>query len=260
MARNRSALAGLLAGLALLGAVPRIVFADGEIGYGTQWSNQTAPEAKYQEFVDVPNGAYLESFALREMRGRNLLTFYGSGMMRNDEAVAGSLWNGAKFRVDLSYQQVPHNLSSIARSPFSEIAPGVMVVPDTLQTINQANAAGYIARMRDVLAASPTLALGFRTDITKARIRNRPARGWQIELQGTRRLRSGRKAYGGAWSPGNGVEIWEPINQRMMDGEARASYTKDRATLMATGGVSQFTNYVNTLTWDNPAKLTGTQT
>jgi len=257
MARTRIAFATLLAGLALLSTLPRAGHADGQVTYGTQWWNQTAPEAKYQEFTDVPNGALLESFALREFRDRNLLTFYGSGVLRNDEAIAGSWWNGAKLRIDVGYRQVPHNLSEIAHSPFSEVSPGLEVVSDSLQARNQANAAGYIARMTDALAASPSMSLGFRTDITKARMRARPARGWQFDLQGSRRLRSGRKPFGGAFSPGNGVEIWEPIAQRMLDGEARASYQKDRATLMASAGVSQFTNDVDALTWDNPARLTG---
>jgi MtrB/PioB family decaheme-associated outer membrane protein len=259
MARTRIAFAALLAGLALLGAVPRTGYADGQVTYGTQWLDLTAPEAKYQEFTEVPNGLFLQSFEIREMRKRNLLTFYGSGLLQNDEAIAGSWWNGAKLRVDVGYRQVPHNLSLIARSPFSEIAPGVLVVSDSLQARNQANSAGYVARMTDELNASPRLGLGFRTDITKARVRGRPAKGWQFDLTGSRRLRSGRKPFGGAFSPGNGVELWEPIAQRILDGEARASYEKNRATFMAAAGVSQFTNNVDALTWDNPAKLTGSQ-
>ena len=72
-------------------------------------------------------------------------------------------------------------------------------------------------------------------------------------------MRSGRKPYGGAFSPGNGVEIWEPIAQRILDGEGRATYTKAKASAYVSAGVSEFHNEVDALTFDNPATLTGVQ-
>jgi len=259
MLRTVAALFVLLIAIVLGAPAPASGATEGSVTFGTQWWDQTAKEAKFQEFSEEPRGAFLEEYAVRAWRDRNLLVFYGDHALRHDQSNALTWWNGARLRLDLGYQEVPHNLSFIARSPFSEIAPGLEVVSDSLQAANQANAAGYPARLRDALNASPRLNLGFRTDITRARARARPARGWQFELNGSRRLRSGRKAFGGAFSPGNGVEIWEPIAQRILDGTARASYTKEKATVQATAEVSEFTNEVNTLTFDNPARLTGAQ-
>ena len=36
-----------------------------------QWFDQTVPEAKFQEFREVPRGGFLESFLAREWSGRN---------------------------------------------------------------------------------------------------------------------------------------------------------------------------------------------
>ena len=259
MLRTILALLGLLVAIVLGAPAPASGASDGSVTFGTQWWDQTAREAKFQEFSEEPRGAFLEQYALRAWRDRNLVLFYGDHSLRHDQSNSLTWWNGAKLRVDLGYQEIPHNLSLIARSPFSEVSPGREVVPDSLQAANQANPAGYVARLKDALAVSPRLNLGFRTDITRARLRARPARDWQFELKGSRRMRSGRKAYGGGFSPGNGVEIWEPIAQRILDGEARATYQKERATLLATAGVSEFHNEVNSLTFDNPARLTGAQ-
>ncbi len=256
MVRTLVALSVLLVAIVLGDPAPAAENADGSVTFGTQWWNQTAPEAKFQEFNQVPRGAFMDSYALRTWRDRNLLLFYGQHAFRTDQSNTLNWWHGAKLRIDVGYREIPHNLSFIVHSPFTEIAPGVEVVPDSLQAQNEANAAGYVARMRSALAASPRLNMGFRTDLTKARVRARPARSWQFDLQGSRRLRSGRKPWGGGFSPGNGVEVWEPISQRMLDGEARASYQKNRMTLMAAAGVSEFTNNVDTLTFDNPARLT----
>ncbi len=257
MIRTLVALLGLLIAIVLGAPAPAAGGTDGSATFGTEWWTQTAPEAKYQEFNEVPRGAYLDSYDLRTWRDRNLLLFYGQHALRTDQSSALSWWNGAKLRVDVGYRQIPHNLSSIVHSPFSEIAPGVEVVPDSMQAQDQANAAGYVARLRSALAASPRSSMGFRTDLTKARVRARAARGLQFELQGSRRMRSGRKPWGGGFSPGSGVEVWEPISQRMLDGEARANYQRSRLSLMAIAGVSEFTNNVDTLTFDNPALLTG---
>jgi MtrB/PioB family decaheme-associated outer membrane protein len=259
MVRTILALLGLLVAIVLGAPAPASGASDGSVTFGTQWWDQTAREAKFQEFSEEPRGAFLEQYALRAWRDRNLVLFYGDHSLRHDQSNSLTWWNGAKLRVDLGYQEIPHNLSLVAHSPFSEVSPGRELVPDSLQAANQANPAGYVARLRDALAVSPRLNLGFRTDITRARLRARPARDWQFELKGSRRMRSGRKAYGGGFSPGNGVEIWEPIAQRILDGEARATYQKERATLIATAGVSEFHNEVNSLTFDNPARLTGAQ-
>ena len=175
MVRTLLALLGLLAAIVLGAPAPALAATtDGSVTFGTQWWDQTAKEAKFQEFSEEPRGAFLEEYALRVLRDRNLLLFYGDHALRHDQTNALTWWNGAKMRLDLSYQEVPHNLSFIARSPFSEVSPGVLLVPDSLQAGNQAVPANYPARMRDALNASPRIGLGFRTDITRARLHARP--------------------------------------------------------------------------------------
>jgi MtrB/PioB family decaheme-associated outer membrane protein len=259
MVRTFVVLMGLAAAIGLSIPAPASGATEGSFTLGAQWWDQTAREAKFQEFSVQPRGAFLEDYALRTWKDRNLLLFYGDHGLRHDQSNSLTWWNGARVRVDLGYQEVPHNISFIARSPFSEVAPGVERIADSLQAANQANAAGYVARLRDALNAAPRLNMGFRTDITRARVKARPVRAWQFELTGNRRMRSGRKPFGMAFSPGNGIELWEPIAQRILEGQARASYTRERGTVVATGNVSDFHNEVDALTFDNPARLTGTQ-
>jgi MtrB/PioB family decaheme-associated outer membrane protein len=262
MVRTLLALLGLLAAIVLGAPAPASASdatTDGSVTFGTQWWDQTAKEAKFQEFSEEPRGAFLDKYAVRTLRDRNLLLFYGDHALRHDQSNSLTWWNGAKVRLDLGYQEIPHNLSFITKSPFSEVAPGVLLLPDSLQAGNQAIPANYPARMRDALNSAPRIGMGFRTDITRARLRARPQRDLQFEIKGSRRMRSGRKPYGGGWSPGSGVEIWEPIAQRILDGEGRATYLKNRAAVTASAGVSEFHNEVNELIFDNPATLTGAQ-
>ena len=259
MVRTFVALLGLTAAIVLGAPAPSSGATDGSATFGTQWWDQTAKEAKFQEFNVEPRGAFLEQYALRSYRDKNLLLFYGDHSLQHDQSNSLTWWHGAKLRIDAGYQEIPHNLSYITRSPFVEVTPGVLLVPDSLQAANQANTASYPSRMRDALKSAAIIPMGFRTDITRARIKARPVRDWQFELKGSRRMRAGRKPYGGGWSPGSGVEVWEPIAQRILDGEGRATYMKNRAAVTASAGVSEFHNEVNALTFDNPATLTGAQ-
>ena len=68
-----------LAGIAALGLlVPPSHAFDGGFTAGSQWWYQSARDAKFEEFRDVPRGEFLESFALHDSLGRNDLALWGA--------------------------------------------------------------------------------------------------------------------------------------------------------------------------------------
>lgn len=261
MVRTCIALAALFVAIVLGAAAPALGETHGSATGGTQWWDQTAPEAKFQEFREVPRGTFLESFVLRSFRDRNLLEFYGANALRRDQTNTLTWWNGARLRLDLEYTQIPHNLSFISRSPYTQVGLGTLLLPDSLQRSNEQTPASYASRMKDLLDNAPRVGLGFRTDLSRGRLRGRPARGWQLELTGARREKSGRKPYGGSFGFNSAVEIIEPISQRSVDADARASYERalkggSAFKLEARAGLSAFDNNVDAIVWDNPKRLT----
>ena len=92
------------------------VHAGGEATFGGQWWDQTAPEAKYQEFRVVPRGGFLEDYVLREWSGRNAVTFFGANALRDDQTAGLSWSNGTRWRADLGLTQIPHLFSQTALS------------------------------------------------------------------------------------------------------------------------------------------------
>jgi MtrB/PioB family decaheme-associated outer membrane protein len=232
--------------------------ADGHFTLGSQWWTQTVPEAKYQEFRQVPRGAFLESFFVTDTAYRSRFTLYGANLIQRNQSAGLMAARGVRLRADLTYRQIPHLFSDITRTPYTQIAPGVFLLPDSLQSMNQKarNDSAYQRNMTDLLNTAPRVPLGFRTDISEARLRGRPAMGVQFELRGSRRLRAGSKAYGASLGFNNAIELLEPIDQRMLDVDAIANFTRDRLTLRAVAGLSAFDNRVNALRWDNPKRLT----
>ena len=229
--------------------------ADGQVTFGSLYWNQTEPEAKYQEFSDLPRGAYLESFLYRDNLGKGRMTFWGSHALRDDQAI-GFSYKAARWRADVDYTQTPHNFSFVTRTGYTLLDPAHQVLPDSLQRANQENAAAYVSTMTDFLKTASQINLGFRTDNLAARFKTRPAQGFIFELKGVRKNRSGNKPYGGSLGFSNVIETIEPIRQSMADGSGTLSYSKKRVSVEGMVGYSAFENDFDALEWDNPRRYT----
>jgi MtrB/PioB family decaheme-associated outer membrane protein len=232
--------------------------ADGNVTFGGQWWSQSANEAKYQEFRYVPLGGLVESYLLQEWGGRTGFALWGANGLQKDQANRFTLTNGVRWRADLGYTQIPHDFSNISRWGWTQVSPGRFTVPDALQSANQTTPANFATAMQDFTNSAPNIGLDFNSHLSTARLRARPARGWQFEARGGIRNRSGLKPYGMEFgSPGTGpVENPEPIDQRMVDADVIANYQRKDVRLQASGGVSVFDNAVSTLLVDNPRRVT----
>jgi MtrB/PioB family decaheme-associated outer membrane protein len=242
---------------AILVAWPRpAASADGEVMFGSQWWTQSAIDAKYREFRDVPQGAVIPSFLLGDTLSRSILYLRGVNASQQDQSTQAGWIQGARMRLDLGYAQIPHNFSYTTRTPYVQTSPGMFLLPDTLQRTNQENPSAYPNTMTDLLGNSPQFHLGFRTDVANGRLAMRPTSGWQVEVTGSQRNRSGTKAWGAPFGFNSAIELVEPIQQRMTDGDITASYSRPRLRFQLGGGLSGFDNQVSTLFWDNPKRLT----
>jgi len=257
--RARAASVALLEALAA--ASPARADVDGFFTAGTMWWAQSANEATFQEFREVPQGAFVEGFLFRQWNGPLFLGISGENAIREDQRYDGTFAKGAKVRIDAGYQQIPHLFSQVARIGYYEAQPGVFVLPDTLQIRNQRTPAQYNANMNDYLNQSADDArLKFGTNIVTGRLRARPQQGWQFDVKAERRERNGRKAYGGTFGFSNAVEMVEPIDERMLDVDGLANWSGKNMNVRAGVGVSSFDNRVSTLVWDNPRQFTDSPT
>jgi MtrB/PioB family decaheme-associated outer membrane protein len=245
-------------GLAVPGV--RDASASGEVTFGAQNWWQSVNEAKYQEFREVPNGAYVESFLVRGAIGRTTVTGFGSDLFLRNQVLGGSIDRGIKWPVDGQYTQLPHLFSQIARSPFTNAGNGFFLLPDSLQKQNQDNPAGYIARMNSELAVAPQIPLSHRTDLAEARVRFRPSVPWRLQMKAERRQRTGSKAYALSFGFNNTNEVVEPIDQDIVDVSGTANYTRGKLGVQVLGGFSKFDNFNDALTVDNSRRATDSPT
>jgi MtrB/PioB family decaheme-associated outer membrane protein len=245
----------ILAAGTLLVAWSASALADGYVTGGTQWWHQTQEEAKYQEFREVPQGLFIESFLYRNPLLGGHVRAWGSNLLRSDEYIAGD-YHKPRWTAEVSYRETPHNFSFVSSTGYAFVEPGIQTLPDALQSAVQTGPdPSDVAILTDYLNNARPLDLGIRTDALGARLKGRPGQGFKFEISGSRRNRSGYKAYGGSFGFSNVVETAEPINQSMAQGEARLTYTKKKLTMEGLFGLSAFDNHEGTLTFDNPNRL-----
>src|SRR5512143_2669386 len=104
----RLALAMSVACAVALCAPARPVKAEGSILFGNQWWIQNNPEAKFQEFRDVPRGPFLQSPDLEKRVGKDMYTITAVNGFQHDQGWRGQWASGARFNARLSYIGTPH--------------------------------------------------------------------------------------------------------------------------------------------------------
>src|ERR1051326_6134173 len=218
MATLRNAVRTALACIMLASvSIPRASAGDaGEVAFGSQWWTQSVKDAKYQQFLEQPQGGFLETFVMRQWSGRNQFALQGTNGLQSNQSSRAVWTNGVRLRLDLGYQQIPHLFSQTGRWAWVQAAPGVFTTPDTLQARNQAITGSYTQRMQDFLIRPPAVGLAFNTDIRTARARLRPARGWRFEARASDRTRDGLKPYAMSSGFSTPLENPEPIDQQML--------------------------------------------
>ncbi len=242
----------------LLAASQVCAQSDGSVTIGAGFWSQSYPEAKFNEYRELPRGAFLSDYVLREFHGPWAGAVWGTGPTRNDEANSLYIARGVTWRLDASFNGMPHLFSEVAHSPYSQLSRGVFTLSDSLQrqlqnlTQTAANPAQNRA-INDLLRNAPGVPLGIQTDVTKVRLRGRPIKDWQFEVKGTDRERNGSQALGATLGGPGGptVELPAPIDQRTLDVDATGTYVHGPARVMFTAGMSSFTNNVTSVRFDN---------
>lgn len=242
--------------------------AGNDFTFGSQAWSLTKPEAKFQEYRDVPKGGFLESFYWKESNGLNSMALWGGNALQGDQRTSLWLAHGIRWQLDGSYNVIPHRYSNITKSPYGSPSAGVFLLPDSLQRIVQSiplpSGAAYNARLiailTDQLNSSALTPTRVNTAESKVRLRGRPVKGFQFELTGLERQREGSMPQGAAFGVSNAVELALPVSQRTVDGQAAATFMHKDLTVRASLGASVFKNNISTLIWDNPRRLTDTTT
>ena len=241
-------------------------FQTGEVNLGVQQVGVDTLSSKFYEYRDVPNGAVGPYARLFGQKGDLRYDFSAVNFMQDDERYRAKLGN-EKFRLDVDYNQIPHRFGNDGRTLLQGTKEGVWQLSDTLQGAYQ----GAIAAVpRPAVTynflnklVAPGLATANSVDLKLERQRGNvafrltPTKDFDIKFIYFHERRTGdRAASGTAFGFGNVVELPETLHYLTQDFGAELGYNGSWGVVRAGFHYNWFNNSVETLSFDNPFRLT----
>jgi MtrB/PioB family decaheme-associated outer membrane protein len=242
-------------------------FTLGRIDFGVQQVDSDTNSSKFQEYRDVPSGVVMPYFRLfSEQKWR--VNLVAENVLRRDGRYRLFLESEpVRFKID--YNRIPHRFGNDAHTLLEETRTGVLEISDTLQRAHQTALEQQFAANRNAinfaflsdlvapsLAAANTIDLALLRERGTAEVDINPGKPLTVRLNYFREKRTGNRAAGTSFGFGNVVESPEPIDYRTE--EFGASAELDQGWGLVRGGVryNTFKNPNNTLTFDNPFRVT----
>ncbi len=237
--------------------------AKAELG-GRQF-NGTLGSSKFTEYRDLPGGLFVSTFSLDFMKTdyANFLSLWGSNVGQRDQNFAGQMGQRGQWKLELEWDQIPHNYTNTAKTVFSGTGSGELVMPalvrNRLRTILATDLNPAVAGVQFDTAAVTGLVLGSargvdvvsQRDKAKAAFSYSPIEELDFKLQYSNERRSGTKPFGGAFSF-NAVELIEPTAYRTQEARANVEYAAKDWDIQIGYSASIFDDKVDLLVWDNP--------
>lgn len=236
--------------------------------------------AKFEEYREIPDGVSGDVMLKYRRDDGYFLDLKAKDIAEDDQYLRFGAGRYGKYRIELIYDKIPHRFAFGAKTLFSGVGSGNLVLGDALQqslqnvgtdnvgdldgngTPNQ-TADRNIAlanRLRDFFAgaSSVDLELFRKTGRVNADVTALDPFNFRVEF--SKEEREGTRPFFGSFGFGNTVELAEPIDYDTTQLKLIAEYTKKPIYLNATYYLSIFENNISTLTWDNPFRAVDSTT
>ena len=237
----------------------------GSVTVGGQGGSGIDESSKLQQFETFPKGVFLPGARFSWKGSSYFFDFRGTKLGLDDQSARASWGKVGTFKVNLSWDENPNFLSNTARTPFTEVSPGVFRLPDNIQQALQnvyvpftgsapANPTvpGFFAVEPWVNESQP-IDLRYLRKTGKAGLELKPSDSLSVRLGYSRESRDGNKNttfYGGP-----NFEVATPIDFTTHDFRAEADYAEGRVFASAAVAFSKFLNNVAFAEIDNPERL-----
>lgn len=199
---------------------------------------------KFEEYRDIPEGAFLERLRLRIFVPDESYAFEFGGSKWGQQDQEFSLRAGrlGLWELGLDWDQIPHIFSTTARMLATETARGVFTLPTPRPSLSAYNGARRLDEISE------------RWDTARLSLLLTPTPDLEVRAEYTRIRKDGDRPFGMAFgSPGNNfLEILEPIEQTIQEFRLRGTLAREQWQLQFGYTFSMFNNEVKSVTADNP--------
>jgi MtrB/PioB family decaheme-associated outer membrane protein len=240
--------------------------ASGTITVGVQQVENSTNSSVLTEYRDLRDGRTPLAFTYGTKSANGLyFSVAGADVTRRDQSLGVAAGKPGVWKLKATWDELPHDLSLKARSPYTSSSPGVLDVPQTMAITFKKLATGASdaasVQAMDAIAASyiqqyaKPVALGLDLKNGGFEFQLAPMKSVSVELGYTRREKSGsRIGYGpiGDRPPRTlNIQLPEPVDYTTGDLKAAAEFVTPRYQLRGEYLRSQFENEIDVLKWRN---------
>jgi MtrB/PioB family decaheme-associated outer membrane protein len=229
----------------------------GEVGLILAAANGEDDSSKFEEYRDISQPVAGEvSIAAESDRGRYVR---GSAVNvgRDDPSVDAAAGRYGRYDLDFKYNRLIHRYAYEAKTLYSGVGSGAMTLDDTLQANIQAAPTSAVAAdlLKDAMAVAASGDPEVTRDKAKLSLKVAALEPFNFKIEVGHETRQGTRPFAGAFSNSQMVELFEPIDYETTDLRATGEYNGKNMLLNFAYHYSQFTNAIDTLTFDNPLRV-----
>jgi len=242
----------------------------GEITVGIQQMDVDPDSSKFNKNRDLDDGFNLYDlwFGLVDPNNGRYLDFQGENLLRDDQSIRFGFGSYGSWGVVIDRNEIPHNLSNKARTPYIDQGGGLLTLPSTAPIPNTnlapTTAQATAGMLTDNDAATATwlsttlhgVELGTQRDKTGATISITPHQDFKFRLSLSDERKDGSNlTYGaiGDRPPRTlNAQLAEPIDYKTQELKFEAEYNQPTYQALFTYLLSGFENDIDTLRWQNP--------
>ena len=220
--------------------------------FGVRGTHLSGDGARYERYRDLGDGLFLETLRMHREQNGWFASFGGDHLGRRDQRLRGTLTRPGTLKVTLLWDQIPMLLSRTTQTMFVEESPGVLRVPDLIQSQVETTPSaittvvGQFARPFDMKTMR---------HIAQGQVEYLARQDLTLRLNVRNIDRDGQIPFGGSFGHGRFVETPAPIRYDITDVNGNAEFTRGDALYRAGYAFSWFRNEVQTLLFDNPYLL-----
>lgn len=238
----------------------------GAITIGVQQVQNSSNSSAFTEYRDLRDGRTPLAFTFATKSNSGVyFSMAGADVTRRDQSLGAIAGKPGVWKLKATWDELPHDLSQKARSPYTSSAPGVLEVPQTMaitfkKLATGASDAASVVAMDAIAAAylqqyAKPVSLGLALKNGGFDLQAAPLKGVRVEIGFTRREKSGTDiGYGpiGDRPPRTlNIQLAEPVDYATGDLKAAAEIVTPRYQLRGEYLRSQFENEIDVLKWRN---------
>ena len=223
------------------------------VDFGVRLSDVDGDEARFNRYRDMRTGAVLDGFRWTSENANRYWRLEADNVGYRDQRFGASFEQFGRFKGWFEYNQIPYEQDYSTQTPYTVNNVTTVTVDDALQAAIQAGQATLNPAVNNF--ALP-FELRAKRDITKVGGQFQLNRSTDINFALVSTGRSGHQPWGASFGMASTQEIPAPIEQRNTEIAANLEWANKKATFKAGYDGSLFNSDAESLTFDNPLRLT----